>query len=195
MPIQSPQELLSYELQTIFDAEEQAAQALQQFEQSADDRQIKGMIDRRLKQGKQVLQDVQKGLNRLDGSSTRSAQNAAARGLIQECERLAKEVRTPEMKQAVTIDGLQKLEHYCIAAWGTAKAMARECGEQDLAQSMERAIKEGYQWDKEMTQLAEGRINPEALGQSAQGRSSRESQGKQSQSKSSQSRSGQTRRT
>ena len=188
MPIQSPQELLTYELQTICDAEEQAAQALQQIEKSAEDRQMKGMIDRRLKQGKQVLQDVKAGLNKLDGSSSRSAQNAAARGLIQECERLAKEVRTPEMKQAVTIDGLQKLEHYCIAAWGTVKAMARECGEQELAQSMERAIKEGYQWDKDMTQLAEDRINPEALGQSP------ESEGKQSQSKSSQGKSSQTKR-
>ena len=102
---------------------------------------------------------------------------------------MAKEVRTPEMKEAVTIAGLQKLEHYCIASWGTVKAMASETGEQELAQAMERAIKEGYQWDEEMTQLAEGRINPKAVGQSAQGKSN-ESQGKQSQSKS-----GQTKRT
>lgn len=162
MPIQSPQELLAYELYSIQDAEQQASQALQQIEQSADDRQMKQKIGQRLKQGERILKDVKKSLDKLDGKG-RGTQNAAARGLIQECERIVKEVRTPEMKQAVTIGGLQKLEHYCIAAWGTVKAIASETGEQELAQAMERAIKEGYEWDREMTKLAEGRVNPEAL--------------------------------
>jgi ferritin-like metal-binding protein YciE len=162
MPIRTPQELLSYELQTIQDAEEQASQALQQISKVAKNDQLQKMVEQRLKQGERILQDVQKGLDKLDGKSRRT-QNAAARGLIQESERLLKEVETPEAKQAVMIAGLQKLEHYCIAAWGTVKAMAGQTGEQDLAQAMQRAVEEGYEWDREMTELAEGRINPAAL--------------------------------
>jgi ferritin-like metal-binding protein YciE len=79
-----------------------------------------------------------------------------------------KEIQDPEMKQAAVIAGAQKLEHYCIAAWGTVKAMASECGEKELAQSMERALKEGYEWDQKMTELAESRINPAALEQRPQ---------------------------
>ena len=70
--------------------------------------------------------------------------------------------------EAVTIAGLQKLEHYCIAAWGTVKSMAQECGEQQLAKAMERALEEGYEWDREMTRLAEQGINREALSQGGQ---------------------------
>jgi ferritin-like metal-binding protein YciE len=66
------------------------------------------------------------------------------------------------------IAGAQKLEHYGIAAWGTVKAMAGEAGEQELAQVMERAVKEGYEWDQKMTELADGRINPAALEQGKQ---------------------------
>ncbi|WP_162913436.1 DUF892 family protein [Rhodospirillaceae bacterium SYSU D60014] len=167
MTIHSPQELLAHELQAIQDAEQQASQALQQINKEAENSQLRRMLDQRLKQGQRILQDVQKGLDKIDGKS-RGTQNAAARGLIQESERLLKEVETPEMKQAVMIAGAQKLEHYCIAAWGTVKAMAGEAGEKELAQAMERAVKEGYEWDQKMTELAEGRINPAALEQGQQ---------------------------
>lgn len=164
MTIHSPQELLAYELQTIEDAEKQASEKLPEIEKATDDGQLRTMVERRLKEGERILNDVQKSLDKLDGKG-RGTQNAAARGLIQETERLLKEVKTPEMKQAVMIAGLQKLEHYCIAAWGTVKAMAHQAGEEDLARAMERAVKEGYEWDQKMTEFAEGRVNPSALEQ------------------------------
>jgi ferritin-like metal-binding protein YciE len=162
MTINSPQELLVYELETIEDAEKQASQALPKLNKESENAQLRNLVERRLKQGERILQDVQKGLEKLNGKG-RGTQNAAARGLIQETERLLKEVKSPEMKQAVMIAGLQKLEHYCIAAWGTVKAMAQQSGVNDLAQAMERAVREGYEWDQKMTELAEGKVNPEAL--------------------------------
>lgn len=162
MTIHTPQELLAYELQTIEDAEMQASEAIKQMTQSVENGQLRTALEQRLKQGERILKDVQKSLDKLDGKG-RGTQNAAARGLIQETERLMKEIRDPDMQQAVLIAGIQKLEHYCIAAWGTVKAMAQECGEQDLAKAMDRALTEGYQLDEKMTKLAEQRVNPTAL--------------------------------
>ena len=62
-----------------------------------------------------------------------------------------------------SVGGIQKLEHYCIAAWGTVKALAAGMGDDQLAKAMADAIKEGYRLDEELTQLAENRINPEAI--------------------------------
>jgi ferritin-like metal-binding protein YciE len=168
MPIQSPQELLAHKLQKIQDAETQASQALQQMSQQVEDDQLRQLLDRRMQQGQQVLQDVQSAMQRLGGQA-QGGQNAAAQGLIQEAQELLQEVQTPEMRQAVIIAGVQGLQHYCIAAWGTVKAMAREVGEQELAQAMQRAVEEGYSLDEEMSALAESRANPEALEGSDQG--------------------------
>lgn len=162
MPIQSARDLLVHELQDIHGAERQASKALQQMSRQAEDDEIKQMLERRMKEGERILQEVEKGLQQLD-AKPRGAQNAAARSLIEKAEELVKEAQTPEMKRAVMIAGTQKLEHYCIAAWGTVKALARELGAQDLAQAMERAVEEGYRWDEEMSDLAESRVNPEAL--------------------------------
>lgn len=65
--------------------------------QQAENDQLRRMLDRRLKQGKRIRRDVQQSLEKLDGQCQPS-QHAAARGLIQEGERILREVKSPEMK-------------------------------------------------------------------------------------------------
>lgn len=162
MPIQSPQELLLHELHGIEDAESEASRALESQLEEVENSQLQKLLQRRLQQGERLLKDVQKNLEKLNGQGG-GRENEAARGLIRDAERLLQEVQSPEMKEAVLIAGVQKLEHYCIAVWGTVKAMAQELGEQELAKTMERALKDGYKLDEELTRLAESRINPAAL--------------------------------
>jgi ferritin-like metal-binding protein YciE len=161
MSIQSPQELLLHELHGIEDAESEASQALEDQMEEVENSQLRRLIERRLKQGERLQKEVQRNLEKLNGESRR--ENEAARGLIRDSQRLLEEVETPEMKEAVLIAGVQKLEHYCIAVWGTVRAMAEELGEEELARVMERAVEEGYELDEELTRLAESRINPSAL--------------------------------
>jgi ferritin-like metal-binding protein YciE len=162
MPIQSAQQLLIHELQSIQDAEAQAARALKAHLEEAEDEELCELLERRLQEGEHVLQDVRKSLDKLDGKG-RGVKNKAARGLIEEAEETAENVASPEMKDAVIIAGAQKLEHYCIAAWGTVKAIASELEEEELAKAMQRALDEGYRWDEEMSELAEGSVNPTAI--------------------------------
>lgn len=174
MAIQTAQELLAYEVRKIEDAESQASKALQQMSRDVRNKQLAQLLEQRLKQGQRILETARKASEKLDGKSPR-AQNAAARGLIEEAQSLVGEVRTPEMKEAAVIAGAQGLEHYCIAAWGTVKALAREAGEQELVKAMERAVEEGYRWDEQMSKLAEGRVNKEALQEGGEGRASSQS--------------------
>ena len=161
MPIRSAQDLLVHELHDIQDTEQQAAKALKTMSDGAGDGELKQMLQRRLEEGERILQAVEQNLQQLGGKS--QADNSAARALIKSAEDLYSAAETPEMKRAVVIAGSQKLEHYCIAAWGTVKALAGELGAEELAKAMERAVEDGYQWDEEMSDLAESRVNPEAL--------------------------------
>jgi ferritin-like metal-binding protein YciE len=120
------------------------------------------MLERRKQEGARVLQAVEAALKVVDKASKQGSQSAA-RGIIDKALAMAEEAGTPEMKRAVMIAGAQKLEHYCIAAWGTVKALAQEVDARDLAQAMGTAVEEGYRWDAELSDLAESRVNPEAL--------------------------------
>ncbi|ATQ67502.1 MULTISPECIES: YciE/YciF ferroxidase family protein [Methylosinus] len=161
MPIETTQQLLVHELQSIQDAETLAAKAIQAQLEEIEDDDLSNLLERRLKAGEQVMRDIRKSLQKLDGKGR--VENKAARGLIEECEETAEEVSSQEMKDAVIIAGAQKLEHYCIAAWGTVKAIAGELREEELAKAMQHALDEGHRWDEEMSELAEGAINPAAM--------------------------------
>jgi ferritin-like metal-binding protein YciE len=162
--IQTPQDLLVYALQEIQDAEAQASQAVQNQLRLIENEELGKLLERRLEQGGRLLRDVSQALRALGGQG-RGDPNTAARGLIEQAERVVELAQTPELKQVALIAGVQKLEHYCIAAWGTVRSLANEVGQQDLARAMQRALDEGHALDRELSNLAEGWVNPTAIEQ------------------------------
>ena len=162
MTIKSPQELIAVKLQQIQDAETEASRVLNEIKSHARSPEFKAAIDRRLEEGKKVLDGVREALPKLGAKVSGSVQNAAARGIIEEARSFLKQVDQPELKEAVAIGGVQSLEHYCIATWGTVKALAKQIGAKDIAQTMERALDSGKRLDSELTRIAESRVNPAA---------------------------------
>jgi ferritin-like metal-binding protein YciE len=60
----------------------------------------------------------------------------------------------------VLLGAVQKLEHYCIAAWGTSASLGRLLNQPSVVTLMERLVEEGKRDDEALTQLAESEINP-----------------------------------
>jgi len=58
---------------------------------------------------------------------------------------------------------MQKTEHYCIAAWGTAKSLAQAMEQKTALKTMERALKAGKALDEQLTELAENEVTPALL--------------------------------
>jgi hypothetical protein len=61
--------------------------------------------------------------------------------------------------EPLLLASIQKIEHYCIAAWGTAAAMGRLLGQESVVETMEQVLEEGKRFDEEMTRLAEQEVN------------------------------------
>jgi ferritin-like metal-binding protein YciE len=89
--------------------------------------------------------------------------NVAAEGLINDAREHVQEIAPGPALDAVLIAAIQKTEHYCIAAWGTAKSLGQATGQKTVVSSMERALKEGKALDEQLTQLAEQEITPALL--------------------------------
>ncbi len=166
MNIQSPQDLLAHELQSIVDAETQASQALRAMGGEMRDPELGGLLERRLMQGEALLDGVKQCLKQMGGDGG-GAPNQAARALIEQGRDLLGQVQGEELKRVVAIAAVQKLEHYCIAVWGEVRALAEEVGETELAELMSGALDEGKTLDSDLTDLAEGEINPEAIERAA----------------------------
>ena len=72
--------------------------------------------------------------------------------------------KTPagSLRDAVMITGAQKVEHYEMASYGTARTYATVLGETAVARLLAQTLKEEKGADRTLTRIAEGSINEEA---------------------------------
>jgi ferritin-like metal-binding protein YciE len=158
-------ELLVLELQEIHSAESQLSRVLPRLTKAAESETLRQKLEERLAEGERVLQEVDNALEEMEESPGRK-KNVAAEGLINDAREHVQEIQPGPALDAVLIGAIQKTEHYCIAAWGTAKALGQALGQTSVVKAMERALKEGKAFDEELTQLAEKEVTPLLLSQS-----------------------------
>ena len=89
--------------------------------------------------------------------------NLAAEGLIEDLSQQIERIEDEKLIDPVLLASIQKVEHYCIAAWGTAASMGRLLEAPKVVKTMERVLGEGKKFDEEMTRLAESEVNPSML--------------------------------
>lgn len=89
----------------------------------------------------------------------------AMKGLIEEGKELLKEEGTPAARDAALIGAAQKVEHYEIAGYGTARTFATLLGEKEAARLLHETLKEEEATDKKLTGIARSGLNQAAAAQ------------------------------
>ena len=160
--LRSPEDLLAMELKQIHSAERQLSRALPRLARQVDSDRLREMLDRRREQGAGLIERIEDALEEMQTSKARQ-KNIVAEALIEDVNEQLGDIEEDALIDAFILAGVQKTEHYCIAAWGTAAALARLLDEDEIVQTMEQALDEGKRFDEEMTKLAEEDINPRML--------------------------------
>jgi len=155
-------ELLVMELQEIHSAESQLARALPRFSKAVESAALRKMLDERLEEGERLMKELDTAFDELEESPGRR-RNVAAEGLIADLREHVQDIARGPGLDAVLTAGIQKTEHYCIAAWGTAKSLGSSLDEETVVSCMDRALQEGKSFDQQLTDLAEKEINPALL--------------------------------
>jgi ferritin-like metal-binding protein YciE len=155
-------ELLLLELQEIHNAENQLSRMLPRIMKAAESEKLQQMLEERQQQGERLIQELESVFDEMEESPGRK-KNVAAEGLINDMREHVQEIEQGPALDAVLIAAIQKTEHYCIAAWGTARSLAQAVGEETTVKSMEQALEEGKTMDERLTELAEQEITPQLL--------------------------------
>ena len=87
----------------------------------------------------------------------------AMRALIKETEKMFTILQSQDLRDAGLIASAQKLEHYEIAAYGTAAALAGQLDLRDEQRTLHNSMEEEKEMDIQLTQLAKGEVNQDAL--------------------------------
>ena len=98
----------------------------------------------------------------------------AMEGIIKEGEKLMKEDMSPEVSDAAIIAAAQKVEHYEISSYGTARTYARELNLDEVEDLLRQTLNEEYEAD-DLTEIAESRVNEKAISENGGSGSSRQS--------------------
>jgi ferritin-like metal-binding protein YciE len=160
--VRSPQELLAEELKAIHSAERQLSRALPKLKKQVSSETLAEMLDTRLEQGEALLEEIESILDEMETTKTKP-KNLAAEGLIEDAQQHIERLEDEKLIDPVLLASVQKVEHYCIAAWGTAASMGRLLGAPKVVKTMERVLGEGKKFDEQMTKLAESEVNPAML--------------------------------
>jgi ferritin-like metal-binding protein YciE len=155
-------QLLTLELQEIHSAESQLSRVLPRITKSVESERLVEMLDERLSEGERIIKEIEAVFDEMEESPGRK-KNVAAEGLIDDAREHVQEIEAGPALDAVLIGSMQKTEHYCIAAWGTARALAAAVGQKTAVRAMDRALKEGGAFDERLTKLAEKEVTPALL--------------------------------
>ena len=157
--LKSPRDILVNELKEIHSAERQMSRFLPKLTKRADSEELKKKLQERQEQGEMIIEGLDEAFDHMDVTKARP-KNVAVEGLIEDISQHMDSIEDPQLLDPVLLAGIQKIEHYCIAAWGTARSLAQQQGEKTVVQLMERALKQGKEYDDQMTELAEREVNP-----------------------------------
>jgi len=161
MKLQTLEDLLHYELKDLFSAENQLVKALPKMAKAATNDQLKAGFQEHLEQTKGHVERLEQ-IAGMIGKKLSGHKCKAMEGLIEEGSELISEDAEDSVRDAGLIGAAQRVEHYEIAGYGTAKALAKTLGHQDIVDLLEETLEEEKATDEKLTELAESAVIPEA---------------------------------
>jgi ferritin-like metal-binding protein YciE len=158
MQLETLKDLYIHELKDLYSAENQLIRALPKMAKAAKNQQLAAGFQEHLQQTKEHAARIEKILSE-HKQSTRGSKCRGMEGLIAEGAEMIEEEADPEVKDAGLISAAQRVEHYEIAGYGTARTYAEMLGDKEGATLLQRTLSEEEQTDQKLTHLAKSSIN------------------------------------
>jgi ferritin-like metal-binding protein YciE len=162
MSLKTLEDLFVHELRDLHSAEKQLIKALPKMAKAASSEKLRRGIEEHLEQTREHEARLDQILKQL-GKSTRGSRCEAMEGLIEEGQRMVDEDAEPHVKDAGLISAAQRVEHYEIAGYGTARTYAKLLGHGEAEDLLQQTLDEERATDEKLTELAMSAINVEAL--------------------------------
>jgi len=161
MQMGSLEELLTNELQDLYDAEKQILKELPKMVDAASSPKLQ-------KGFQQHLEQTKKHVERLDQIfksrqlPSKGKKCKGIEGILEEGGELLKQDVDPDVLDAGLIAAAQKVEHYEIASYGSVRTYAELLGDGHTARLLEQTLEEEKATDAKLTELARNEVNLEA---------------------------------
>lgn len=160
--IDSLRTLLIEQLKDIYDAEKRLTKAIPKLIKKSTNDELKTALQHHLDETDEHVARIEQAFEEL-GMAAKAKTCAGMKGLIEEGDEHAGEDYDDDgLRDAAIIGAAQRVEHYEIAAYGTAIAHARLLELDDVVSLLTETLDEEKAADKKLTDIAESVVNLDA---------------------------------
>jgi len=161
MSVASAEELFVDELKDIYSAEKQAVKAFPKLAKAVQSEELKQAMQDHLEQTKGQVERLDRIFEILEERSSGKTCEGM-KGLVEEAQSQLEEIEKGPVLDCAMIGALQRIEHYEIAAYGTAATLAEAMGKDEIKELLGETLEEEKETDERLTQVAQS-VNSEAL--------------------------------
>jgi len=158
MKLETLKDLFYHELKDLYSAEKQLIKALPKMAKAATSEELAAGFKKHLEETKVHAERLEEILSN-HKQTTRGPKCKGMEGVIAEGEEMIEEEADEEARDAGLIAAAQRVEHYEMAGYGTARAYAELLGDKDGARMLQTTLDEEAATDEKLTELAESSIN------------------------------------
>ncbi len=162
MKIESLQDLFAHELKDLYSAEKQLLKGLEKMTSKASHEALRTAFEQHKKETQTHVERIEKIMSGME-NAPHGERCDAMEGLIEEAEEALESTENGDVRDAAMIGAAQRVEHYEIAAYGTARTYARMLGNSEAERLLSQTLDEEKATDAKLTDIAEEMVNWDAF--------------------------------
>jgi ferritin-like metal-binding protein YciE len=162
MKIESMEELFLQQIEDLYDAEKRLVKALPKMAEASTSLGLQQAFTSHLQETEGHVSRLETIFRQL-GKDPKAETCAAMKGLVTEGEEVVSHIDESPLRDAGLIAAANRVEHYEIAAYGSARTFAETLGLTQAAALLEQTLQEEKAADQKLTHLAQAMVNDEAL--------------------------------
>lgn len=160
--IDSMKQLYIDQLRDLYHAEDQLLKALPRMANAANSTELKRSLGEHHNETQEQMKRLEK-IFEMNGEQAAGRKCKAMQGLIAETDDMLAEGMEPEIRGAAIIANAQRIEHYEMAGYGTARAFANMLDQDEASELLQATLEEEASADETLTKLATEYINRQAI--------------------------------
>src|SRR5262249_28676370 len=147
------EDLFLEQIRDLYDAEKQLTKALPKMAKAATSEELEEAIRKHLEETQNQVSRLEEVFQMI-GAPAKGKTCKGMKGLIEEGSEAIKEEEDDTLRDLAIIAAAQKVEHYEISGYGTAKTIAEKLGHEDARQLLEQTEEEESNADATLTEIA-----------------------------------------
>ncbi len=164
--LESLNDLFVEQLEDLYDAERRLTKALPDMAAAAQNSELKKAFESHRRETEGHVKRLEEVFSMV-GRKAKAHTCEAMKGLLTEGREMIEAQGDSNVRDAALIASAQRVEHYEIAGYGSARTFAEQLGHKEAVELLQKTLDEEGAADKTLTQIAERSINWKAAAATA----------------------------